>query len=512
MSTTAKASEHIKPCNIAQCERHNRRDPDYIKSLNPARLYIRTELSNRNETYVAPGMEGITLQQYYDKLKVLVKQKTGRAMQEKDVEYKDKKGVNRVRKGSSPIREGVALVKPDTTMDELKRYAQRVHDRWGITILRIDIHKDEGHYENPQDPSTWQENLHAHLLYDWIDHTTGKSFKLNAEDMSEMQDLLAETLDMQRGQKKADTGFDHLERNDYIIHKQQEQQRQLQQAAQKAIADKETADEELAQIREETEQAELAASSVNSRLESDKAELAAIEEEITRKKKAKEKLNHDNKDAIMDGVAKMFGKGKLAEKGREVAQLKAENDRLRQAIPKQHEQLQQSYAAAVKAEAEKHVTPYRQQAAKDAQTIEALKRTNRQLADDNAALKADYDKRGNLIKTLLQPFGKIMYTIHELFHMAIDAIIKYALDGGTAGHRDVLTANEAYVIDQTLNEFTDGNEVSRVEFGKFMADYAQIHGNLTDCEARRGQSEVISVAEHRYDHIIAKGMRGGLSI
>ena len=245
MSTTAKASEHIKPCNIAQCERHNRRDADYIASLNPARLYIRTELTRDNETYVAPDMVGINLQQHYDNLKALVKEKTGRAMQEKDVEYTDKKGVKRVRKGSSPIREGVVNIKPDTTMDDLMQYAERVHERWGIRAIQIHMHKDEGHYESPEDRSTWRPNLHAHIIWDWIDHATGKSYKLNAEDMSEIQDMVAETLDMQRGQKKSETGLDHLERNDFIIQKQENKKKQLQEETQKAITEKEKAEAEV---------------------------------------------------------------------------------------------------------------------------------------------------------------------------------------------------------------------------------------------------------------------------
>jgi hypothetical protein len=253
MSTTAKASEHIKPCNIAQCERHNRRDADYIASLTPARLYIRTELTRDNETYVAPDMVGITLQQHYDNLKALVKEKTGRAMQEKDVEYTDKKGVKRVRKGSSPIREGVVNIKPDTTMDDLLQYAERVHERWGIRAIQIHMHKDEGHYENPEDKSTWQPNLHAHIIWDWIDHATGKSYKLNAEDMSEIQDMVAETLDMQRGLKKSETGLDHLERNDFIIQKQENKKKQLQKEAQKAITEKEEAEAKV-----ETAKAEVA--------------------------------------------------------------------------------------------------------------------------------------------------------------------------------------------------------------------------------------------------------------
>ena len=245
MATTAKASEHIKPCNIAQSERHNRRDADYIASLNPAMLYIRKDLAHLNEVYVAPDMEGVSLQQYYDDIRIMVKQKTGRAMQEKDVKFMDKKGKQRVRQGCSPIREGVVNIKPDTTMEDLLRYVERVHERWGIRALQIHIHKDEGHYENTEDPASWEPNYHAHIIWDWMDHNTGKSFKLNAEDMSAIQDLVAETLDMQRGQKKSETGIDHLERNDFIIQKQENKKKQLQEEAKKAIAEKEEADAEV---------------------------------------------------------------------------------------------------------------------------------------------------------------------------------------------------------------------------------------------------------------------------
>ena len=245
MATTAKASEHIKPCNIAQSERHNRRDADYIASLNPAMLYIRKDLAHLNEVYVAPDMEGVSLQQYYEDIRVMVKQKTGRAMQEKDVMFTDKKGKQRVRQGCSPIREGVVNIKPDTTMEDLLRYVKRVHERWGIRAIQIHIHKDEGHYEDTNDPASWEPNYHAHIIWDWMDHNTGKSFKLNAEDMSAIQDLVAETLDMQRGQKKSETGIDHLERNDFIIQKQENKKKQLQEEAKKAIAEKEEADAEV---------------------------------------------------------------------------------------------------------------------------------------------------------------------------------------------------------------------------------------------------------------------------
>ena len=83
MSTNAKASIHIKPCNIAQSEEHNRRDEEYIKALNPAKIYIRKDLTCQNSTYVPPDMKVTSLQEYYDSLKAMVKAKTGRAMQER---------------------------------------------------------------------------------------------------------------------------------------------------------------------------------------------------------------------------------------------------------------------------------------------------------------------------------------------------------------------------------------------------------------------------------------------
>lgn len=228
MSTTAKASDHVKPCNIEQSERHNRRDAEYLASLNPRTLYVRTELSHNNESYVVPDLRGVTLQQHYDAIKAMVKQKTGRAMQEKKVTVIGKNGKPKERNGSSPIRESVVNIKPDTTMSDLLKYTEKVRQRWGVRAIQIHIHKDEGHYTNPEDPSTWRPNLHAHIIWDWMNHETGKSFKLGKKDMEELQDMAAETLEMERGKRKSETGAEHLERNDYIIQKQEEEKKKNQ--------------------------------------------------------------------------------------------------------------------------------------------------------------------------------------------------------------------------------------------------------------------------------------------
>ena len=75
MNTNATASIHIKPCNIAQSDEHNRRDEQYLKALNPANIYIRKDLTCLNSTYVPSDMKGTSLQEYYDSLKAMVKAK-----------------------------------------------------------------------------------------------------------------------------------------------------------------------------------------------------------------------------------------------------------------------------------------------------------------------------------------------------------------------------------------------------------------------------------------------------
>ena len=370
MATIAKASEHIKPCNIAQCERHNRRDEDYIKSLDPARLYIRLELTHNNECYIAPGMEGVTLQQHYDYLKALVKEKTGRAMQEKDVEYKDKNGKTRVRKGSSPIREGVVNIKPDTKMDDLLNYVNQVHEKWGIRAIQIHMHRDEGHYENPEDKSTWKPNFHAHIIWDWIDHQTGKSFKLNAEDMSQIQDMVAETLEMERGKRKEETGVEHLERKDFILANQRKQSAEL--------------DNEIAEKRD--------------------------------------RLNMENGNAIVSGVANLFGKGKYAD-------IEKENKRLKEELPKQKAAMQRQYQKALDAERNHHT---QQLAEKDKQIEDLLGKYKGEVfrhQQDNQEKDRIIRLKDSIINDYRERLGHYLSTLSELLRGAVKAVIDYIQSG-----------------------------------------------------------------------------------
>ena len=370
MNTTAKASDHVKPCNIEQSERHNRRDAEYIASLNPRTLYVRTELSHNNESYVVPDLKGVTLQQHYDAIKAMVKQKTGRAMQEKKVTVIGKNGKLKERNGSSPIRESVVNIKPDTTMSDLQKYTEKVCQRWGVRAIQIHIHKDEGHYTNPDDPSTWQPNLHAHIIWDWMNHETGKSFKLGKKDMEELQDMAAETLEMERGKRKSETGAEHLERNDYILSQQKKQSEKL--------------DADIAEKRD--------------------------------------RLNTENGNAIVSGVANLFGKGKYAD-------MEKENKRLKEELPKQKVAMQRQYQKALDAERNHHT----QQLAEKDKQIEDLQGKYKgevfRHQQDNQEKDRIIRLKDSIINDYRERLGYYLSTLSELLRGAVKAVIDYVQSG-----------------------------------------------------------------------------------
>lgn len=296
----AKTSDNIRPCNIGQSEAHNRRTPQYLAHINKDNIYLRTDLMDGNEAWVSPRIEGVSLREYYKSLGEMVKTKTGRAMQTKDRTRLNKKtGKTTTVRGSTPIKEGVVVCKADTTMEQLQRYGQLCYEHWGITPLQIFIHRDEGHYEIPGDKTTWKPNYHAHIVWDWMNHDTGKSCKLTPQDMSEMQTILAEALDMERGTAKELTGREHLERTDYIIAKQKRE-------AEKARAAKERTEAELKAVKSE--------------LKTEKLKNSAAEVGTT----------------ILDGIGSMIGTSKVKRQQQQIDDLAKENERLHSEIKRQN--------------------------------------------------------------------------------------------------------------------------------------------------------------------------------
>ena len=257
-----KSSIHIKPCNIVSSEAHNRRTAEYMRNIGESRIYVVSKLSTDNEQWVNPDFGTTELRTHYDNIKRMVKEKTGRVMQEKERERKGKNGKIIKVAGCSPIREGVLLIRADTTLADVHKFGEECQRRWAITPLQIFLHKDEGHWlsgqpeagdrESFQVGEKWfKPNYHAHIVFDWMNHDTGKSRKLNDEDMTEMQSLASDILLMERGQSKAVTGKEHLERNDFIIEKQKTELQRMDAAKRYKEEQISLAEQELKQVKSE---------------------------------------------------------------------------------------------------------------------------------------------------------------------------------------------------------------------------------------------------------------------
>ena len=303
-----KSSIHIKPCNVASSEAHNRRTAEYMRNIGKSKVYVVSELSANNEQWINPDFGNPELQAHYEDIKRMVKEKTGRAMQEKERERKGKNGKIIKVAGCSPIREGVLLIRADTTLAEVRKFGEECKQRWGITPLQIFLHKDEGHWLSGQPEAEDREsfqiggkwfkpNYHAHIVFDWMNHDTGKSRKLNDEDMTEMQSLASDILLMERGQSKAVTGKEHLERNDFIIEKQKAELQRIEAVKRHKEQQVDLAEQELRQVKSE--------------IRTDKLKGAAT----------------DAATVIASGVGSLFGSGKMKK-------LEQSNEDLRQEIAK----------------------------------------------------------------------------------------------------------------------------------------------------------------------------------
>ncbi len=150
----------------------------------------------------------------------------------------------------------------------------------------------------------FKPNYHAHIVFDWMDHDTGKSRKLNDDDMMQMQTLASDILSMERGQSKTVTGKEHLERNDFIIEKQRAELERIEAERQHKEHQIDIAEQELKQVKSE--------------IRTDKLKSVAT----------------DAATALASGVSSLFGSGKMKS-------LERKNEDLRDEIAIRDETIEQ---------------------------------------------------------------------------------------------------------------------------------------------------------------------------
>ncbi len=473
------SSIHIKPCNIASSEAHNRRTPEYLRNIGESKIYIVPELSAENEQWINPAFGHDDLRIHYDNIKRMVKEKTGRAMQEKERERKGRNGKIIKVAGCSPIREGVLLIKPDTTMDDVLCFGEECQKRWGITPLQIFLHKDEGHWLSGEPDAEDREsfrvgdrwfkpNYHAHIVFDWMSHETGKSQKLNDEDMTQMQTLLSDILSMQRGQSKTETRKEHLKRNDFILEKQKKEMRNLE-------ATKQYREYQLEMVNQQIQEVENATQSLREEARQKEQQSKALDRAISDKRT---KLNKEKGSELLGAVADWATGKSKALKG-DIEDLKLDLAEAHEAIAEERKLTQ---AEAAKLEAYKNSV---------AQQVESAVRNAVQRKDE------EIDRLKDRIKwrdRVLDMFTGILLRSNAAFRKAVEIIINFAKDR----YRSIFGKDEAKTIKGVMESFGE-TKADYKAIGNFLLNAAEKKDNLSNSEYIKAAREVDDVALGRYD-------------
>jgi len=480
-----KSSIHIKPCNVKSSGAHNRRTAEYMRNIGKSKIYIVPELTAPNEQWINPNFGDPELQTHYDNIKRMVKEKTGRAMQEKERERKGKNGKIIKVAGCSPIREGVLLIRPDTTLADVRKFGEECQRRWGITPLQIFLHKDEGHWLSGQ-PSTedgesfkvgerwFKPNYHAHIVFDWMNHDTGKSRKLNEEDMTEMQSLASDILLMERGQSKAVTGKEHLERNDFIIEKQKTEMKRLD-------ATRQYREHQLEMVNKKMQETETITNALIEKANEKERQSADLDKAISEKRS---KLNREKGSELLNAaVGWATGKSKA---------LKNEIEDLRSEISTHEETIEQLQCKIQTMQSDHQ----RELMSLKGKYQSELSCKETEHAQETARLKKYIAWQNHIIGCL----SFLLLKTSDIFRKAVHCIIRFARDY----YRPRFDTEQVSDIKSALDLFGDDRQSHRAA-GDFLYFTAKQKGELDSWEQIKARREVDNVVEGNYDQQQKRG-------
>ncbi|BDB65816.1 mobilization protein (plasmid) [Helicobacter cinaedi] len=101
------------------------------------------------------------------------------------------------------FHEAIFEINDGTTMKQCQELADRIAELTGFRKIQVSIHKDEGH---TNEQGEFKPHYHAHAVFFTLDKDTGKQLarqeqSLNPRNLSKIQDIAAEVLQMKRGEK-----------------------------------------------------------------------------------------------------------------------------------------------------------------------------------------------------------------------------------------------------------------------------------------------------------------------
>ena len=217
-----KTMKHFKAASIS-ADKHNKRE----KQLDHPRPELQPE-NTREWIWEVEDKESVYMmrkraeREYYEKERTIIG-KNG-------CSYTTHRSLP---KNAEPVKEAVVVIKEDTTIDEVKKWAFECQEKYGVRPVGVYLHLDEGHWgELDEDAGQtedmyrrtdgkewkrlnekgnweyWKPNFHAHVVFDWFDHDKACCINLGRKIMSDMEDDLARQLGMERGTPSGKKGLD----------------------------------------------------------------------------------------------------------------------------------------------------------------------------------------------------------------------------------------------------------------------------------------------------------------
>jgi hypothetical protein len=196
MTGERRSSINIQKVNFSSFEHNNRNyKPNYLIETGLKNEYFNNgsfpliEVNNKYGNYKKPDFKAIE-----DDLKQKYTNSTGQKPQ-KNTEF---------------FKEAVFNTSEKTTKEHIKKLCIALKKEFNITVLNVAHHKDEGHIvetidEKGNKNSNIKVNFHAHLIFLNVDRDTGKSLRLKKADLVKMQTVVAECLELERGERGSKT-------------------------------------------------------------------------------------------------------------------------------------------------------------------------------------------------------------------------------------------------------------------------------------------------------------------
>ena len=252
----AKSSINIlKNCaGFSHNDRSEKKQPEY---------FLPVEFRKENE-FDRNGIEAEKLlNEYIKEAKENYKKETGQKFQGRVLNF-----------------EAVVNLNLNHTMEDLKKLNENIEKEFGFRAVQTAIHRDEGHIKDGRPIY----NYHAHIVFCNLDKN-GKTLLKNMtkSDLSKLQDLVSDSLQMERGKPAKETGAKHKHHTVYRAEKEKENLENENKSLKMELVKAKELQELNKELREELKQA--------AATREDYAKLEALNKDLKEKIKSKELTN-----------------------------------------------------------------------------------------------------------------------------------------------------------------------------------------------------------------------------